>query len=901
MTFDQAQSPRLGQRTQVESTYVRMFSGVEIPEAAWPGQIIYRTDLQILQVYTEAGAWEDVVSGVPGILTFVGPSIPVSVSAGDMWFDTDDHYKLYLATSAGADAITSGEWVLVQDSYSAQQTANVKTQTFVQNSPPPTSVTVGDLWYNTSDFFKPYRAHSVGATTIATGQWQSVQDGYIGLADLKINTKARTFIQTSPPTAVAAGDLWFDSDDGNKAYRAFAAGVTTIGSSGWVAVQDGTIATAQATANSKNTVFYAGTAPTGGTYKINDLWFDTANDMRVSTWDGSAWVLIQFGTTAITPGGITTPNIQVGAIVSEHIDVGAITADKLTTVLTLTTAIEVGTNITMDDAGIVIENSDPTKQATVFSSTGDVFVQGAATLDSVQINNDLTVLGSNNVVNGGVKLGTGFAEPTKKLTVSQYFKNISHTSSTGFDRWGFWEKDGSNWVGTDSLIDCSVQQWAKNGGFASPIFTATNFVCKGGVVFDGSNYYLLGQDSNDSQNWRIRKYTTGGSLVTSWRTSAFSPAFDMALGWNFTNNTLLVCRVGTAGAMTVERWNTNGTSAGSDLAFGTWAVVPAGICFTSGTTLFAADRYVITSKSNGTRIYNTSLARVSSEEFPVFSNNMRGAYYDGSRMWGWDGRYSSQHSIEPGGSKDFALAWVDNDPAGSGTAVSLLGPRSTVALTRFKWIGVSSPAPPDDGTTDGANTVAVYHGTVAGTMYQQTVMTTSPSVGGTPLFLTAEYDKALVSTATPHSGTSGFAGRPSTAPGTLFSESLVPSSSNPQTYFAGNGQYRLAGTNLDDVAWTALSGSAVSGFGVQYKVKNGMVIVQVDGGIAMPGNTTGVDLASGTIPTALRPPSVSVRGGAYFTGRAGIIGVSTGGVVTAWQATGVATSSCGGTVSWPVP
>lgn len=123
MVFDQAQSPRLGQRTQVESTYVRMFSGVEIPEAAWPGQIIYRTDLQILQVYTEAGAWEDVVSGDPGVLTFVGPSIPTSVSIGDMWFDTDDHYKLYVARIAGANAIGVGAWELTQDSYAASQAA----------------------------------------------------------------------------------------------------------------------------------------------------------------------------------------------------------------------------------------------------------------------------------------------------------------------------------------------------------------------------------------------------------------------------------------------------------------------------------------------------------------------------------------------------------------------------------------------------------------------------------------------------------------------------------------------------------------------------------------------------------------------------------------------------------
>ena len=88
--YDHALSPRLGQPAPVESTSVRMFSGGDIPEAAWVGQMIYRTDLQVLQVYTDAGAWEDVVGGVSGILTFVGPDEPTANGTGDLWYDTTD-------------------------------------------------------------------------------------------------------------------------------------------------------------------------------------------------------------------------------------------------------------------------------------------------------------------------------------------------------------------------------------------------------------------------------------------------------------------------------------------------------------------------------------------------------------------------------------------------------------------------------------------------------------------------------------------------------------------------------------------------------------------------------------------------------------------------------------------
>lgn len=94
MTYDHALSARLGQTTQVESTSIRMFSGPEIPEAAWAGQMIYRTDTQGLQVYNGT-AWEDVVTGSVGLLTYVGPDEPVTGNEGDLWYDSDDGNKLY--------------------------------------------------------------------------------------------------------------------------------------------------------------------------------------------------------------------------------------------------------------------------------------------------------------------------------------------------------------------------------------------------------------------------------------------------------------------------------------------------------------------------------------------------------------------------------------------------------------------------------------------------------------------------------------------------------------------------------------------------------------------------------------------------------------------------------------
>jgi hypothetical protein len=117
-TFDQAQASRLGQRLPSDNTAVLMFSGEDIPEAPWHGMLIYRTDLQVIQVYRSSlhggsDAFEDVVGGVGGQLTFVGDEPPISVNIGDLWFDTDDLRKLYRAASVGASEIADGQWELM--------------------------------------------------------------------------------------------------------------------------------------------------------------------------------------------------------------------------------------------------------------------------------------------------------------------------------------------------------------------------------------------------------------------------------------------------------------------------------------------------------------------------------------------------------------------------------------------------------------------------------------------------------------------------------------------------------------------------------------------------------------------------------------------------------------------
>lgn len=96
------------------------------------------------------------------------------------------------------------------------------------------------------------------------------------------------FTPTAPTGTLATGDLWFDSDDGNKLYR--------YDGSSWVVAQDTGIAsavsaasTAQSTADGKVATFFQTSAPTAE--GVGDLWYDT-DDSQFRRWNGSSWVVV---------------------------------------------------------------------------------------------------------------------------------------------------------------------------------------------------------------------------------------------------------------------------------------------------------------------------------------------------------------------------------------------------------------------------------------------------------------------------------------------------------------------------------------------------------------------------------------------------------------------------------
>ena len=90
MTYDQAQSSRIRQRSGVENPGVRLIHTGDLPEVAYKGQMVYDIDTDFLRIY-DGAAWQTIGDASMSV-TYVQSSPPSSPNVGDFWLDTDTSY-----------------------------------------------------------------------------------------------------------------------------------------------------------------------------------------------------------------------------------------------------------------------------------------------------------------------------------------------------------------------------------------------------------------------------------------------------------------------------------------------------------------------------------------------------------------------------------------------------------------------------------------------------------------------------------------------------------------------------------------------------------------------------------------------------------------------------------------
>jgi hypothetical protein len=268
------------------------------------------------------------------VTTFFQNDAPVAEGEGDLWIDTNDGNKLYRWSGSA--------WTAVQDAAigqaitaaaTAEAIADSKIVSFYQNEP-PTAGAVGDLWIDTNDSNRLYRwsgstwvaARDAGIAAAQAAASQALLDAANAIsaaatAQGTADGKVVTFFQPGSPGAQAVGDLWIDTDDGNKLYR--------WSGSAWNVVQDAGIgaaitaaSTAQSTADGKIVTFYQASAPTAAA--IGDLWIDTDDNNRLYRWSGGAWVNARDASIAVAQA---QANDAAAAAATANAAITAITAD----------------------------------------------------------------------------------------------------------------------------------------------------------------------------------------------------------------------------------------------------------------------------------------------------------------------------------------------------------------------------------------------------------------------------------------------------------------------------------------------------------------------------------------------------------------------------------------------
>lgn len=179
-------------------------------------------------------------------------------------------------------------------------------------------------------------------------------------AEAAADGKIVSFFQTSAPTATGVGDIWFDTDDGNKMYR--------WNGSSWAVAQDTAITTAitaasdaQATADGKVTTFFQASAPTPEA--VGDLWIETDAQNRLWRWSGSTWQLSTDTrvTAAInTDGTIASNAVLTTSIVANGVSkVTAATSSSSASITQIQGAYDVIQTVTFTTSGgpLIVDGS----------------------------------------------------------------------------------------------------------------------------------------------------------------------------------------------------------------------------------------------------------------------------------------------------------------------------------------------------------------------------------------------------------------------------------------------------------------------------------------------------------------------------------------------------------------
>jgi hypothetical protein len=171
-----------------------------------------------------------------GVTTGSSPSVGARGSAGASGFNTAT-ISLFARTTTNSAPSAVDEQLTY--TYSTAQLVNGSNHDGYTNGIGPSDVWFRKVNAGSGDF--------IWTTTVSVADTNDVEiiaaDSWSAVALLSTsgeNIKNKVFAQDGIPTALQIGDLWIDTNDGNKVYVAKSIGANSIASNEWVLSQDST-------------------------------------------------------------------------------------------------------------------------------------------------------------------------------------------------------------------------------------------------------------------------------------------------------------------------------------------------------------------------------------------------------------------------------------------------------------------------------------------------------------------------------------------------------------------------------------------------------------------------------------------------------------------------------------
>lgn len=397
------------------------------------GDLVINPDDGSSKVYDELSDSFITLTDTSKTTTYYQTDAPAGATVGDLWFDTDDGFKLYRYTGSA--------WVSVQDAAiaaaaaaanAAQNTANQKNRIYRQPSEPTGgSYVAGDIWFDTDSDNVMYRYATSSSSTVAYKSLTnnvatlvtSSPHSFVPLEQITVTGVDAVFNGTYTVTAVPTTT--------SLRYAKTNANVTNTSTSGTITNTDGWKV---ALLGDNALVSIGATKITAGTLDVGVIYAGNINTNQISAGTLAANVIYSG---SITTGQITAGTLSAGVIYAGDISATQITSGTLT--VGGTVKIQTGSSgarVELTPSGFFSYNASNVATVSIFASngaadfTGDVIgstftstnygVAGGTGLalaptgsgNSILFNVSGTQIGFIAAVAGGVYISSGYSSLT---------------------------------------------------------------------------------------------------------------------------------------------------------------------------------------------------------------------------------------------------------------------------------------------------------------------------------------------------------------------------------------------------------------------------------------------------------------------------------------------------------